>query len=221
MPTDERYQIWCSAIRAYSKEPFKGFICINHFHEDDLIIQKSRTTLKNNAIPNFFVANGTSVNAMKRTINSTSLAPSVSTICGYRNQNFYGKRRKICGTFDTADSADSADTISEPVPPDQSKNFRVPNSCDNCELLKAEKESLRQDYIELDAKRCVEVADLENEIRKLKMDAEIRKQHMKYLSNKVNRKEKSEESLKNLLRDLKEQNVLPLQAYETLEVCVF
>lgn len=56
---DERYNKWCEVLNVYTKPPFKGFICINHFDEEDLVIHKNKTTLKKNAIPIFFVENGT------------------------------------------------------------------------------------------------------------------------------------------------------------------
>lgn len=72
--------------------------------------------------------------------------------------------------------------------------------------------------IELQTKKCVEVAALEMEIKKLKANADIQKQHIKYLSSKVYNKEKSKESLNFLLKELREQNILPAKAHETLAV---
>lgn len=201
MPNDERYQVWCTTVSAYSVPPHKGFICINHFHGDDLLIAKNQTTLKKLAIPKIFVATDASVNAQFNLMENT-------------NRKCDEKRRLTSGIID---AVDPVEIFTEPA---QSEGVHRSNICDNCELSKAEKESIYQDYVELEAKRCVEVANLENCIKKLKMDAEISKQHIKYLSTKVYRKEKSEESLKSLLKDLKEQNVLSTQAYETLEVCV-
>lgn len=180
MPTDEKYPNWENAISIYSSAPYRGFICINHFIKDDLVVGKTKTSLKKDAVPKLFVA-------CTPIIQITSTKKTNSTIT----------------SIPPMPSAPSAPSI----------------SCDKCESLKTEKQCIYQDYIELEAKRCIEIANLENTIKKLKMDAEIRKQHMKYLSAKVYRKEKSEESLKCLLEDLKAQNVLSSQAYEALKVC--
>lgn len=217
---DDRYQNWYTAISAYSSAPHKGFICIDHFHKDDLQIGKSKTTLKKNALPKIFAANDTSINiqitqvkTIKKTNDVISSAPSVSSICD-TNKNNSTNKRQVSGIIDAVCPVETC------TAPKQCTNVHKTSSCDNCEILKAEKKHLYQEYIELETKRCVEVEFLKKKIKNLEMDAEIRKQHMKYLSNKVFRKEKSEESLKILLKDLKEQNVLSLQAYETLEVCI-
>lgn len=182
VPTDEKYKNWENAIRNYSIAPYKGFICINHFTKDDLLICKSKISLKKDSMPKKFDANTpehpVQITPMER---ATDAIPSI------------------------------------PSMPSISRASSV--SCNKCESLKTEKHCIYQEYIELEAKRCIEISNLENTIKKLKMDAEIRKQHIKYLSAKVYRKEKSEESIKCLLKDLKEQKVLSSQAYETLEVC--
>lgn len=93
--------------------------------------------------------------------------------------------------------------------------------CDSFEIyniLKVEHANLRQAYIELEAKRCVEVAKLENEIRKFKMDADNQKQHIKQLLGKVYKQQKTGESLKSLLKDLKARSILSTEAYNILEV---
>lgn len=123
--------------------PYRGFICINHFNKDDLVVGKTKTSLKKDAVPKLFVA-------CTPNIQITSTKKTNSTI-----------------------------TSIPPMPSAPSI------SCDKCESLKTEKQCIYQDYIELEAKRCIEIANLENTIKKLKMDAEIRKQHIKYLSAKV------------------------------------
>lgn len=174
--------------------------------------------MKKDAIPKIFVSNDPSANTycknqMKRKTDSVSLASDAGDST---NENYDGKKRRMSNIFDH--SVDAVEPVGSFTKPAQRSN--TSHSCDNCENLKADKKTIYQDYIELEAKRCVEVATLENEIKKLKMDAEIRKQHIKYLSAKLHRKEKSEESLKNLLKDLQEQNILSAQAYEALEVCI-
>lgn len=159
---------------------------------------------------------------MEITIDATrSSTDASSNICDAPNQ----MRRMSGDTIDSVEMDESFKRFKQPIVSildtnvRETRETRETSSCDNCEILKAEKKSLYQEYIELDAKRCVEVSKLKNAIEMLKMDADIRKQHIKYLTAKVYRKEKSNESLKILLKDLKEQNLLTLQAYETLEVC--
>lgn len=51
IPTDKiRYEMWCNAIGSHVNPPIRGFICVNHFHQDDL----NRRGLKQNAIPSIF-----------------------------------------------------------------------------------------------------------------------------------------------------------------------
>lgn len=99
---------------------------------------------------------------------------------------------------------------------------RVQRICCDCfekhNILKVEYSNLRQEYINLEATKSVQISDLENKIEKLKMDLHIQKDHIKHISNKLYRKEQSEKSLKEFLKDLKEQNILSKEAYETLEV---
>lgn len=57
MPSDERYQTWSYAIGSHSVPPYKGFICINHFNQDDLVVGKERIDLKKGALPKIFNAN--------------------------------------------------------------------------------------------------------------------------------------------------------------------
>lgn len=198
-PNDERYQTWSETISEYSVPPYKGFVCITHFHKDDYVIVKNRgeekITLKKNAIPTIFQS---SSNALMTNAH-----------------NFDGNI--------------SDDEVVSPVSPAQvtenqsNKNFenlRI-KCCDSIELLsilKLEHSDLRQKYIELEAEKCVQIAHLEKENKKLKMNAEIQKTHIKYLSKKVYRKEKSEQKLKDLLKDLKEECILSAEAYEALEV---
>lgn len=93
--------------------------------------------------------------------------------------------------------------------------------CDSFELyniLKAEHGILRQAYIELEAKRCFEVMQLEKVKKKLEIKIEIQKDHIKYLKKKTQNKEQSAKSLKMLLKNLREQSILSKEAYEVLKV---
>lgn len=188
MPTDERYRIWSDAIGSHSVPPYKGFICIEHFIEDDLEVRKDRTTLKKDALPKIF-----NTNHSNQCVNIADNQPFQSPV---------------------ANVAQSSDI-----------QCRQDKACSNCDelktqnnILKAEYGNLREEFIELETKKSIEVAALETEIKKLKANADIQKQHIKYLSSKVYNKEKSNESLKLLLKQLQEQNILSTKAYETLEV---
>lgn len=102
------------------------------------------------------------------------------------------------------------------------ENQSVQRICCDCfkkhNILKAEYSNLRQEYINLEATKSVQISDLENKIEKMKMNLDIQKDHIKHISNKLYWKEQSEKSLKEFLKDLKEQNILSKEAYETLEV---
>lgn len=99
------------------------------------------------------------------------------------------------------------------------------NGCGTCnelknrnDILEAEYNLLREEFIDLEARKGIEITNLETEMKKLKFKTDIQKQELKYLSSKVYRKQKSEESLKLLLKDLEAQNVLSTKACETLAV---
>lgn len=147
---------------------------------------------------------------MERTDKTSDVISSMSSVRNCANKKCDTEKRQ------TSEIIDTVEAFTETA---QGANVSESNSCGNCEILEAQKKNLYIEYVELDAKRCVEIANLEKENRKLKMNAGIRKQHIQYLSTKVHRKEKSEASLKILLKDLKEQNILSPQAYEALEVC--
>lgn len=228
MPNDERHQAWLNAISAHAVEPYKGLICINHFHEDDLVIGR-QITLKKDTVPKIF-------NAAKN--NAPILFGSENRESGENNE----EHKERCNdeesvpkektTQSAGDSASISDISCENNEEKGNGEDNVPKKnttksankgakcdlCEMCEIVKAEKESLRQEYIELEANNSLKIAKLENEIKKLKMESEIKKSHIKYLSAKVYRKEKSEESLKTLLKDLEEENVITRQAYDALEV---
>lgn len=248
MPSDDRYRIWCSAVEAHSVSPYTGFICIRHFLEDDLIITKQRTVLKKDAIPKIFNTNSSDnavanalvarvapINTNDTTNNSLNIfrdytrdvlnrentkKHEVSEIiepCHIQPQqcaNHKNIQSHIDHAHHAGDVAQGADI--------QCPSNKCCNRCDELkglnDILKAEYDSLREEFIDFEAKRCIEIANYEREINKLKMEADIRKQHIKYLSAKVYRKEKSEESLKLLLKELKEKSILSTKAYETLEV---
>lgn len=105
----------------------------------------------------------------------------------------------------------------QPIPP-------TPCSCSNSQLysiLKAEHENLKQDYIENEAKRCMEIAKLQKELEMHKTKVEIRKQEVSYLSKKILNLEKSQKSLKKLvdtLKDLEAERMITPEAYKALEV---
>lgn len=166
---------------------------------------KQQTILKKNAVPSIFEANST------RIVRNNSDGKCVP---GAPNEDL-SEKREVSNACN-AESTQGAEKHS---------NGNSDNPCTRCsdsseryDILKAEYSNLRQMYIELETKKCLEVTNLENEIRKLKVDAEIQKKHIKYLSGRVYRKEKSEKSLQVLLKDLEAQSVLSTEAYEVLEV---
>lgn len=173
-----------------------------------MVVGKQRITLKKDAVPKFFETNGTILN--------NTMAPMVSTNTNDASHaNSSAQCTNLCIQSDQTQAADA----------DQSAQNRNRDGCNRCneltklnDILKAEYNNLRQEFIELNSKRDIEEANFKKEMIKFKADADIRKQHIKYLSSKVYRKEKSEELLKLLLEDLKAQNVLSTKAYETLEV---
>lgn len=107
-----------------------------------------------------------------------------------------------------------------PIPLNENHQKSQNPLCAVCDILKAENENLRQHYIELETRRCVEIATLENDKKKLKANSEIQKQHIKYLSGKLYVRDKSLKSLKSLLKDLQTQSLLTAEAYDALEVSI-
>lgn len=205
---------WSTVINAHSNLKYRGFICIKHFEEDDLVIHKNKITLKKDAIPKLFGPNAN----ITRTNNSNNLNNFAQIVPGNSGNSDCG--RDIGGPEGPNEKFSSAQGAKQ----HSNENLNNPRkSCCNSfelnDILKAENESLRQEYVELETKRCVEVASLQNEIKKLKDNANVQKKHIKYLSGKIYKQEKSKESLQTLLKDLKEQSVLTAEAYDVLEVC--
>lgn len=196
MPNDERGQTWIKSISEYSVQPYKGFVCIQHFQENDIVVVKNRgnekITLKKNAIPTVFQSNSnglmTDAHNFDRSDDDGVVSPPRQVAENDPSKIVENLRMKCC---------DSIDLLS---------------------ILKMEHLELRQKYIELDAKRSIEIAQLENENKKLKINVEIQKTHIAYLSKKVYRKEASEQKLNDLLIDLKEQSILSTEAHQALEV---
>lgn len=114
----------------------------------------------------------------------------------------------------------------EPIEAAQTKENRENSRviCSNCselyDISKAEYANLREEYIKLEAKRCLEVTKLEKENTKLKIKINFQAENIKYLLKNVKQKEKSEQSLNNLLKDLRAENVLSNEAYNILEVII-
>lgn len=53
IPTDDRYVLWEQAISSNADPPFKGFICYQHFSDDDFTSQK-KNCLRKNVLPKLF-----------------------------------------------------------------------------------------------------------------------------------------------------------------------
>lgn len=208
---------WSTVINAHSNLKYRGFICIKHFEEDDLVIHRNKITLKKDAIPKLFEPNAN----IARTNNSNNLNNFAQIDPDNRdNSGNSDFGRDIGGPNGPNEKFSSAQCAR------QHSNENLNNTRKSCcnsfelnEILKAEIESLRQEYVELETKRCVEVASIQNEIEKLKANANVQKKHIKYLSRTIYKQEKSKESLQTLLKDLKEQSVLTAEAYDVLQVC--
>lgn len=237
VPADERYRIWSSAISTYSVSPYKGFVCVKHFHGNDLVVGKGRITLKKNAVPNIFSMNDrndTIVNAptaptAPTTLTNTNGTKVPQSIRVYTNRKVVlNRRQNLCNVRATNLEDIQPKTTDAAEGSDQSLNQCEPNKdCDTChelknqnDIMRAEYGNLNEEYIDLETRKGIEIAALEKKIMKLKLDADIRKQHIKYLSSRVYKKQKSEESLKLLLQDLQKQSLLSTQAYATLAVIV-
>lgn len=158
--------------------------------------------------------------------------PSVFRIENPSKKRDLGEKKNIgvddaCQSVCATQSAQRATNQSAQGAKTQSNEFngngeRPPiKCCDSFELyniLKAEHGIVRQAYIELEAKRCFEVMQLEKEKKKLEIKIEIQKDHIKYLKKKTQNKEQSVKSLKMLLKNLREQSILSKEAYEVLKV---
>ena len=183
--------------KKYSDKPstgHKGFICIKHFHQNDLNIRNEKITLKKNATPTIFSSSEPSEPIGRPIVSNSGNSPNNLSDQNHENQ-----------------PAPSAETT--PAAPTQLTQI---NQIED--ILKAEYSNLRQEYIELRTEKDARISELESVIKKLTMKAQIRKEQIQYLSVKVSQKEKSTQSLKMLLKDLRTKNVLSTAALETLEV---
>lgn len=88
-------------------------------------------------------------------------------------------------------------------------------------IMKAENESLLKDFAEFRAEKNVLVEKLEHRVDQLEQKIGVQKDHIKYLNTKLYRQEKTKETLKKLLKDLEQQNMLTKSAVESLEVSLF
>lgn len=201
VPQDERNSIWRSAITAYSVPPHKGFVCVKHFEKDELI-GKQRVKLKKDAVPKIFA--------------SVANVPSKNAIDSYECHT--ADELNDANQIEFAQGANTQYKSDVFVPVKRSTCMKCCNNAELVDTLRAEYANLKEEYNELESKRCVDVEKLKNELRVVKNKAEIRKQEIKYLSQKVSKLEKNEKSLKNLLKDLETQNILSTEAYEALEV---
>lgn len=225
VPTDERYQIWCTAINENSIPPYQGFVCIEHFRKDDLIGKKN-VNLRKHAIPSIFTAIDSAQlihdNLDRISVSSISNDNTSKKIEG--NDSFHtaddiGEMKQVKSAQGAKKQYKSNKNISNVLAP-----MICCNSAELYDIAKAEYANLQEEYIELESKRCVEVEKLENELKMCKSKVEFQKQEIKYLSKKVSKLEKSEKSLKTLLetlKDLEEQNILSTEAYQVLEVNIF
>lgn len=206
---------WTAAINGHSASlvtGHKGFVCIKHFHESDLIVTKTKITLKKNAIPQIFP---TSSQASTE-CNSTQIIEN--------NSNSGDTFQQVVSSH-TCLAKPAQSAKKKPAQPKQTnencENVEHLQKCCDCslyEILKAEYAILRQEFVELQAQKNTEIAKLECVKKKLISEAAIKKEQIKYLTGKIYQKEKSVHSLKILLKDLNAQSVLSTEAYEILEV---
>lgn len=103
---------------------------------------------------------------------------------------------------------------------DNNDNIGHIRNCTVCDDLKIENCMLREDFLNLQRDTNILVAKLENEIKKLRSNNNIQKDHIKYLDQKLLRIEKARHSLQNVLEELKDQQVLSKEVLEILEVSI-
>lgn len=211
VPQDEQNSIWRTAITAYSVPPYQGFVCIKHFDKDDLI-GKQRLRLKKDTIPKVFTATeNIPVNNAIDLIDSSEIFHNNKEENNSQNSCMEGKFAQGAQSVQNSENRYKSSDV-------------IPCCCKNAELynvIKAEYANLKQDYIENNTKKCLEIAKLQNELKKYKTKKEIRTDEVNYLSKKIAKLEKSENSLKRLvdtLKDLEAEKMISKEAYEALEV---
>lgn len=122
------------------------------------------------------------------------------------NENTSKKREEnnICHTAQIESTVQSAKNVCKsnavaPVAP-----MKYCNNAELYDIAKAEYESLRQEYIQLEARTCIEVQKLKNDLKMCESKADIQRQQIKFLSTKVSKLERTEKSMEALIETLKE-----------------
>lgn len=231
VPNNDRKNEWITAFREYSAPPYTGFICINHFDDKDLVFNKQQINLRKNAIPKVFE---NIENRLDQPMESDQFDESNES-----NQSMSAQydRNDILDTLQVeynklsqqyielkaieSERCNELKELREEIKNLNQANQRTSELCGIIDSLKAENATLRQEYNERESQICVETEKLKNEIRKMRANSEIQKDHMKYLSKKVYMKEKSVQSLRVLLDDLRTENILSAEAHEILKVSIF
>lgn len=175
-----------------------------------MITTEDRVNLKKDVIPSVFEL-------------VSNIVPGKAVMAGlatdFSNESIENDENAI--NSDVNDSLCTAQTV--PNVENQTKHNQINANRENqrYDILKCEYENLRQQYIELESQRCVQMANLENEVKKSQTKIKIQKEQIQYYQGKIHRIEKSEQSLKNLLDDFKERSILTAEAHATLEVNIF
>lgn len=199
----------------------KGFVCINHFVEDDLYSTAKGICLKKNAIPKIFQNKNDGEHTDEL---SDDGEDGDDLSCGTHQideiDEIDGDNPDFSQTCDKSDTQ-TVQTNEEVQPihsrPSQ-KHTECQGNCNFMNIMKAEHESLRTDFMRFQAEKNVIVEKLQHQIEHLKRDVRIQKDHIHYLNSKVYQQNKAKDSLKTLLRELQQQDILTKEALESLEV---
>lgn len=188
---------------SHANGSIKGFVCIQHFCDDNIIRTKSKGhQIKKNALPTVFKSNQMDDSA-------------ISSISSDDNIVDFGEADNIEQPMKSPKQNYSNQCVQDGVGVSKQRN----QSCDICGDLFVENKGLRLDLAKQQADENVRVAKLENRIKQLQSSIDIQKDHIRFLNKKFLRAEKSEQALQRVLEELKEQEILSGDALETLKVC--
>lgn len=171
-------------------------ICAQHFHEDDFLTKSKRDRLKKNAVPTVFDRSQSDEN--------NGIEENYEHSDNFDNQLEPNENHQNVERTESAMHQATSET-SQNESNEQYRSYQL----------------LYQQYIKEKAEMNVREEKLKQHIKKLEIDVDNQKKHIRFLNQKLLREQKSKDALNNLLKELHAKKLLDEKNLKNLEVSFF
>lgn len=203
---EERILLWKQALNMEENEILKGMVCIHHFSKNDIT---TGNNLKKVAIPSIEVP----------IILTETFREDAADIAddGHDEDNI---DNMFDATAPTAPGTVSMPSIpekrNEPDQTDQPDPDDI--DCEKCNVLKAEVNSLKEDYHQMKCEYESKINKIERDLSNATTKLNAHKNEMRNLKKKLEYAKSSKERLSKTLKDLQKEKLLSQEILDMVEV---